>query len=155
MRLLLSAKNILLTPHLGASTYEASEGVSFGICRQIRDFLLETNHINKIKKDFKNITFYIPFYKTMINEILHKIIINIKKNNVVVSYMNFKILDEVIKEKIIEKIFYYFQTRNKKLRYSKVKIFVSKLNKKNLKSINISNLIVVKSQNSLVFSINK
>ena len=56
---------------------------------------------------------------------------------------------------MIEKIFYYFQTKNKKLRYSKVKIFLSKLNKNNLKSINISNLIVVKNQNSLDFSINK
>ena len=91
----------------------------------------------------------------MINEVLHQILIKIKKNNVVVSLKNFKNLDEVLKEKIIEKIFYYFQTKNKKLRYSKVKIFLSELNKNNLKSVNISNLIVVKSQNSLDFSINK
>ena len=91
----------------------------------------------------------------MINEILHQILINIKKNNVIVSYKNFKKLDEVIKEKIIEKIFYYFQTKNKKLRYSKVKIFLNELNKNNLKSISISNIIVVKSQNYLDFSINK
>ena len=91
----------------------------------------------------------------MINEILHQILTIIKKNNVVVSFKNFKKLDEVIKEKIIEKIFYYFQTKNKKLRYSKIKIFLSELNKNNLKSINISNIIVVKSQNSLDFSINK
>ena len=38
---IISAKNILITPHLGASTYEASEGVSTGICRQVRDFLIE------------------------------------------------------------------------------------------------------------------
>ncbi len=35
------AKNILLTPHLGASTVEAQEGVSVAICRQVADFLLE------------------------------------------------------------------------------------------------------------------
>ncbi len=35
------AKNILLTPHLGASTKEAQEGVSLAICRQVADFLLE------------------------------------------------------------------------------------------------------------------
>ena len=121
----------------------------------IRNFLNQTNHKNTIKKDFKIITYYIPSYKKMINEILHQILINIKKNDVVVSYKIFKKLDEVIKEKIIEKIFYYFQTKNKKLRYSKVKIFLSKLDKKNIKSINISNLIVVKKQNSLIFSINK
>ena len=91
----------------------------------------------------------------MINETLQQILIKIKKNNVVVSFKNFKKLDKVIKEKIIEKIFYYFQTKNKKLRYSKVKIFLSELNKNNLKSISISNMIVVKSQNSLDFSINK
>ena len=35
---LISAKNILLTPHLGASTFEAKEGVSKGICNQISEF---------------------------------------------------------------------------------------------------------------------
>ena len=40
---LISCKNILLTPHLGASTHEASEGVSSGICRQVRDYILEGN----------------------------------------------------------------------------------------------------------------
>ncbi|MBT3216089.1 MAG: phosphoglycerate dehydrogenase [Candidatus Marinimicrobia bacterium] len=38
---LLSAKNIVLTPHLGASTEEAKEGVSIAVCEQVRDFLLE------------------------------------------------------------------------------------------------------------------
>ena len=45
---LINSKNILLTPHLGASTHEASEGVSFGICRQIKDFLLEEKLANPI-----------------------------------------------------------------------------------------------------------
>jgi len=38
---LLSVKNILFTPHLGASTREAKTGVSRAICNQIRDFLIE------------------------------------------------------------------------------------------------------------------
>jgi D-3-phosphoglycerate dehydrogenase len=33
-----NSKNMLLTPHLGASTYEAKEGVSLSICQQIIDF---------------------------------------------------------------------------------------------------------------------
>ena len=45
---LINSKNILLTPHLGASTHEASEGVSYGICRQIKDFLLEDKLVNSI-----------------------------------------------------------------------------------------------------------
>ncbi|MDP6532975.1 MAG: phosphoglycerate dehydrogenase [Candidatus Marinimicrobia bacterium] len=38
---LLSAKNIVVTPHLGASTVEAKEGVSIAVCEQVRDYLLE------------------------------------------------------------------------------------------------------------------
>ena len=91
----------------------------------------------------------------MINEILHQILIKIKKNKVIVSFKSFKNLDEVIKEKMVEKIFYYFHKKNKKLRYSKIKFFLKELNKNNLKSISISNIIVIKSQNYLDFSINK
>ncbi len=36
-----SVQNILLTPHLGASTQEAKEGVSRAVCEQVRDFLLD------------------------------------------------------------------------------------------------------------------
>ena len=36
----LNTKNLLLTPHLGASTVEAKEGVSKGICQQVKDFLI-------------------------------------------------------------------------------------------------------------------
>ena len=38
---LASAPNILLTPHLGASTQEAKEGVSRAVCEQVRDFLID------------------------------------------------------------------------------------------------------------------
>ena len=38
---LLESKNILLTPHLGASTTEAKEGVSLSICQQVVDYLKE------------------------------------------------------------------------------------------------------------------
>jgi len=51
---LISAKNILLTPHLGASTFEASEGVSSGICRQIRDFILEDKLSNSINMPIRD-----------------------------------------------------------------------------------------------------
>ena len=36
---LLNTKNILLTPHLGASTLEAKEGVSISICKQVINYL--------------------------------------------------------------------------------------------------------------------
>ena len=51
---LIKAKNILLTPHLGASTHEASEGVSTGICRQVRDFILEEKLSNPLNMPIKD-----------------------------------------------------------------------------------------------------
>ena len=43
-----NTKNLLLTPHLGAATIEAKEGVSVGICQQVRDYLLEQKLENVI-----------------------------------------------------------------------------------------------------------
>ena len=45
---LLNAKNIVLTPHLGASTVEAKEGVSLAICEQVRDYLLHEKLANAV-----------------------------------------------------------------------------------------------------------
>ena len=42
----LSTKNLLITPHLGASTVEAKEGVSKGICEQVKDYLLDQKMSN-------------------------------------------------------------------------------------------------------------
>ena len=55
---LIDAPNILLTPHLGASTKEAKEGVSISICEQLKDYLLEeklTNAINMPISDISSI----------------------------------------------------------------------------------------------------
>ena len=38
---LFSASNVLFTPHLGASTHEAKQGISRAICEQVRDFLID------------------------------------------------------------------------------------------------------------------
>ena len=45
---LLKAKNVILTPHLGASTEEAKVGVSLGACKQVRDFLLSNKAENAL-----------------------------------------------------------------------------------------------------------
>ncbi|MCH8271993.1 MAG: phosphoglycerate dehydrogenase [Candidatus Marinimicrobia bacterium] len=49
---LLEAKNVLLTPHLGASTEEAKVGVSLGACKQVRDFLLSNRAENALNVAF-------------------------------------------------------------------------------------------------------
>tara|TARA_Y100000590_G_C15709021_1_gene1009670 strand:+ start:492 stop:2072 length:1581 start_codon:yes stop_codon:yes gene_type:complete len=43
---LLSANNILLTPHLGASTIEAKEGVTYSICMQMIEYFKKNKLIN-------------------------------------------------------------------------------------------------------------
>jgi len=51
---LIGLPNILLTPHLGASTKEAAEGVSRSVCTQVRDFLLHEkleNAVNMVVSD--------------------------------------------------------------------------------------------------------
>ena len=51
---LISAPNIILTPHLGASTREAKEGVSLSICKQVKNFLINDELDNAINMPFQN-----------------------------------------------------------------------------------------------------
>ena len=68
---LLNAKNILLTPHLGASTLEAKEGVSISICKQVVNYLKNEemgNAINMPLADMgvlKRISTYIKLAETI------------------------------------------------------------------------------------------
>ncbi len=70
---LVNAPNIVLTPHLGASTKEAKEGVSLAICEQIRDYLIHgklNNAINMPIADIaklKEIEIFLDFADTMGN----------------------------------------------------------------------------------------
>jgi len=45
---LLTAENIVLTPHLGASTKEAGENVAVQVASQVRDYLLEGRLVNTL-----------------------------------------------------------------------------------------------------------
>ncbi len=53
---LLTAPNIILTPHLGASTIEAKEGVSMSICNQVKNFLINEELDNAVNMPFNNFT---------------------------------------------------------------------------------------------------
>ena len=71
---LIKAKNILLTPHLGASTFEASEGVSVGICHQIKNYIIDgklSNPINMPISDMAQLKQITPFLE--LAEVLGKI----------------------------------------------------------------------------------
>ena len=49
---LIDSPNILLTPHLGASTEEAKEGVSISICQQLKSYLIDEKLENAINIPF-------------------------------------------------------------------------------------------------------
>ena len=53
---LVGVQNILLSPHLGASTTEAKEGVSRAICEQVRDFLLHEKLNNALNMPVSNLS---------------------------------------------------------------------------------------------------
>ena len=70
---LVNAPNIVLTPHLGASTKEAKEGLSLAICEQVRDYLIHgklNNAINIPIADIaklKELEIFLDFADTMGN----------------------------------------------------------------------------------------
>ena len=51
---LISAPNIILTPHLGASTKEAKDSVSISICNQVKNYLLKEELDNALNMPFQN-----------------------------------------------------------------------------------------------------
>ena len=51
---LINAPNVILTPHLGASTEEAKKGVSTAICKQVIDYLLNDNISNALNFPITN-----------------------------------------------------------------------------------------------------
>jgi D-3-phosphoglycerate dehydrogenase len=53
---LVGVPNILLSPHLGASTSEAREGVSRSICEQVRDYLLNEKLVNAVNIPIANLS---------------------------------------------------------------------------------------------------
>jgi len=53
---LVGVPNILLSPHLGASTTEAKEGVSRAICEQVRDYLLHEKLNNALNMPLSNLS---------------------------------------------------------------------------------------------------
>lgn len=53
---LIGMPNVLLSPHLGASTNEAKEGVSKAICEQVRDYLMHDKLSNALNIPISNLS---------------------------------------------------------------------------------------------------
>ena len=120
---------------------------------KIRNFLRTTSKIQIIKKDFNQINYYIPLYQLMINEILNIITLKLEKKLISISFKDFNKLNISIKAQLIEKIYLYFYQNKKKIRFSKIMIFLDKLNGDNKIYYNLSTMNIRKSEKFLDFSI--
>ncbi|MFL2520505.1 MAG: tRNA lysidine(34) synthetase TilS [Alphaproteobacteria bacterium] len=120
----------------------------------IRKFLVETSLSikKKINRDLQLIQDNSELYNQMISEQLIKNIIEAKKNYIKTNLNNLLDLDEIILERIIKKIYFYFYNQNIFLKSKKIKILISKLNDRNFKIFNLKSMIVKKDNNFLIFS---
>ena len=120
---------------------------------KIRNFLISTKKLQLIIKDFNKVNYYVPYYQLMINEILNKIILRLKKNLITISLNDFNKLNLEIKAKLIDKIYVFFYQNNKRLRFVKVMNFLNKLNNSSFKNYNLSSMSIKKTGKFLDFSI--
>tara|TARA_B100001057_G_scaffold393863_1_gene402898 strand:- start:232 stop:1203 length:972 start_codon:yes stop_codon:yes gene_type:complete len=120
----------------------------------IRKFLNESSLSikKKITKDYLLIQNNSKLYNQMISEQLIQNIIEAKKNFIKTNYKNFIKLDILILEKIIKKIFYYFNNQDVFLKSKKIQILIKNLNNRNFKIFNLKSMIVKKDNNFLIFS---
>ena len=87
---LLDAKNVLLTPHLGASTKEAKEGVSIEICKQVCEYLANDKLINAVNtpiSDLAKLHEIKPFLNLseLIGDFLNQLISSDSVKNIIIN----------------------------------------------------------------------
>jgi len=113
----------------------------------IRKFLLEEpTHIQKIEKDFALIQKYYPYYKQMLFQIFHTITTRTFKDEIVVNYNKFKIIDKEIKIKIVEIVYKFLKPKRNNLRYAKVIQALNLIGKKSSITTNLAGIHIHKSK---------
>ncbi|MFL3009187.1 MAG: phosphoglycerate dehydrogenase [Candidatus Neomarinimicrobiota bacterium] len=148
---LLDAPNILLTPHLGASTHEAKERVSYSICKQICDYLKEnklTNAVNIPISNFSKIKRIKPLLElsellgSLISQIqdgpIYEVIVEGEGTASDVSPISLACLNGLLKSRVPERI--NFINANSIAKELGIKV----TSQYNLKKSNYNNLITVK-----------
>jgi len=148
---LLNAQNTLLTPHLGASTHEAKEGVSYSICKQVCEYLKENKLTNAINIPVSNISKIKGLkYFLELSELLGSLISQIKKGPVIevlvqcqgaasdISLISLACLNGLLKSRVPERI--NFINANSIAKELGIKV----TSQYQLKKSNYNNLITVK-----------
>ena len=120
----------------------------------IRKFLQITSkkNIDNIEMEFGEIKKNSYSYNLMINENLIKMLIKVDKFYVILNFAKFINIEKLISEKIIKKIYHYFNQNNSFLRLSKIQLLIEELQNINFKLHNLRGLLVKKEGNSLIFS---
>ncbi len=116
---LLNASNILLSPHLGASTAEAKEGVSKAICEQISDYLLNEKLSNALNVPIGNISLLNEIkgfldlsellgniLSQIINEPIEHILIECQGSAEEIKPISLAFIKGILEKKIIDRINY-------------------------------------------------
>ena len=87
----------------------------------------------------------------MVSEILIKNIIYCNKNHIEINLNNFLKLDTLVSEKIIKKLYAFFNQKEFFLRSKKIQIFINELKNKNFKTFNLRGMTIKKVNKTLIF----
>ena len=112
---------------------------------------LNLKYYTEIENEFKNLNKNISLYRSMISEILINNIKFADKKKVAFDLDVFQKLDNLVKEKIIKKIYTLLFGSEFFLRSAKVQIMVDQINQKKFKILNLKSMLIKKDQNFLVF----
>ena len=117
----------------------------------VRNFLKKTNKEKKISNDLNYFSLKSLQLKKIAWCLLIKLIDELSKNKIKLNLKKFLKIEELMKEKLIEYIYYYIINEKKYLRSSKIILLLSKIKSSNFLSYNLGGLIVEKQGNFLEF----
>ena len=118
----------------------------------VRNFLLN-DPINKknIKNDFGIIRKNFKFYKKMIFQSFHEVLIKITNKSIFIDCQIFFNKDEIIQSKIIEIVYKYLKSSRGPLRYKKIALFLEKLKNSTGSELNLAGLLIKKYNFIIIF----
>ena len=107
----------------------------------IREYLHENAKLKTIvSKELKMIKYYLPYYRKMIYQALHLLVIKISYQSILIDALSFNKYDLEIKTKIIEIIYKFLKPQRQFLRYKKVLISLNDLNNDHKTNINLAGM---------------
>ena len=85
-------------------------------------------------------------------ETLIFVIVNINKRQIIIDNLKLKEIDDLIIERLIIYIYFFFFGKNSIPRSTKINILIDKLRNNDLKFFNLKSLLINKKSNLLLFS---